>query len=125
MGPYYRSSTLASSSTLTLEASLLESMEKANEEELKKLDERLAEAEKIEGESEISDALKARANYLTRIGDKVCLLTPRDCYIQPLSRNGPSLPKSLRWRRPPDSDRGSTLCSPSLGSAFSSTIPPL
>ena len=34
-------------------------MEVANEEELKKLDKRLAEAEKIEGESEISDALEA------------------------------------------------------------------
>jgi len=45
-------------------------MEKANEEELKKLDERLAEAEKTEGETEIADALRARATYLTRIGDK-------------------------------------------------------
>ena len=35
---------------------------------------RLAEAENVEGESEISDALKARANYLTRIGDKVRFL---------------------------------------------------
>jgi 26S proteasome regulatory subunit N7 len=34
-------------------------MEKANEEELKLLDERLADAEKTERESEISDALKA------------------------------------------------------------------
>jgi len=46
-------------------------MEKDNAEELKKLDDKLADAEKIEGESEISDALKARANHLTRIGDKV------------------------------------------------------
>ena len=46
-------------------------MEKENEEELKKLDERLEEAEKTEGETEIADALKARATYLTRIGDKV------------------------------------------------------
>jgi len=53
-------------------------MEGANEENLKKLDERLAEAEKIEGESEISDALKARVNYLTGIGDKVCFLFLRD-----------------------------------------------
>ena len=48
-------------------------LEKPNEEELAKLDARLEEAEKTEGESEISDALKARANYLTRIGDKVRL----------------------------------------------------
>jgi len=69
MGPYYRIITSASS-LLPLDQSLLDSMEKDNAEELKKLDDRLAEAEKIEGESEISDALKARANYLTRIGDK-------------------------------------------------------
>ena len=50
---------------------LLDRMERENEEELKKLDERLQEAEKTEGESEIADALKARATYLTRIGDKV------------------------------------------------------
>ena len=46
-------------------------MEKTNKEELDKLDERLKEAQKTEGESEISDALKAKANYLTRVGDKV------------------------------------------------------
>jgi 26S proteasome regulatory subunit N7 len=73
MGPYYKSVTSASN-ILPLDKSLLAEMEAANEEELKKLDERLAEAEKIEGESEISDALKARANYLTRIGDKVRFL---------------------------------------------------
>jgi hypothetical protein len=71
MAPYYKIIT-ANSSVLKRDAALLESMEKANEEELKRLDERLEEAEKTEGESEISDALKARANYLTRIGDKVC-----------------------------------------------------
>jgi len=49
-------------------------MKAANEEELKKPDERLAEVEKIENESEISDALKARANSLTKIGDKVRFL---------------------------------------------------
>ncbi|KAF8160158.1 26S proteasome subunit RPN7-domain-containing protein [Pholiota molesta] len=69
MAPYYKSIT-ASSSVLPVDKALLATLEKANEEELKKLDERLAEAEKTEGESEISDALKARANYLTRIGDK-------------------------------------------------------
>ncbi|KAF9473033.1 PCI-domain-containing protein [Pholiota conissans] len=69
MAPYYKTIT-ASSSTLPVDKALLASMEKANGDELKRLDERLAEAEKTEGESEISDALKARANYLTRIGDK-------------------------------------------------------
>ena len=46
-------------------------MEVENEGELKKLDEQMAEAENIEGKSAVSDALKARVNYLTRIGDKV------------------------------------------------------
>jgi len=45
-------------------------MDKENTEELQKIDDRLAEAQKTEGESEIADALKARATYLTRIGDK-------------------------------------------------------
>lgn len=71
MAPYYKIIT-STTSALELDPKLLETMEKANAEELKKLDERLAEAEKTEGESEISDALKARANYLTKIGDRVC-----------------------------------------------------
>jgi hypothetical protein len=50
-------------------------MEKTNKEELEKLDERLKEAEKTEEESEISDALKAKADNLTRVGDKVCIST--------------------------------------------------
>ena len=68
MAPYY---SLISPAVLPLDRTLLDEMVKANEEELKKLNERLAEAGRTEGESEISDALKARANYLTRIGDKV------------------------------------------------------
>ena len=72
MAPYYR--IVTSSGALTADPALLESMTTANAEQLTKLDERLAEAEKTEGESEISDALKARANHLTRIGDKVVSL---------------------------------------------------
>jgi 26S proteasome regulatory subunit N7 len=69
MAPYYR--IVTSTGALSADQSVLEAMEKENKDELEKLDERLAEAEKTEGESEISDALKARANYFTRIGDKV------------------------------------------------------
>ncbi|GBE81660.1 PCI-domain-containing protein [Sparassis latifolia] len=68
MAPYYRLVTAAS--ILPLDQALLESMEKANKEELEKLDLRLSEAEKTEGESDIADALHARANHLTRIGEK-------------------------------------------------------
>lgn len=71
MTPYYKLITSTNASVLPLNQSLLSSLEKLNKEELDKLDERLAEAEKTEGESDIADALRARASYLTRIGDKV------------------------------------------------------
>lgn len=45
-------------------------MKASNVETLASLDAGLAIAEKNEGETEISDALKARANFLTRIGEK-------------------------------------------------------
>lgn len=76
MAPYYKLVTSATSPVLPLDAALLTEMEAANEAELKKLDERLEEAKKTEGETEISDALKARANYLTRIGHKVRSSSP-------------------------------------------------
>jgi 26S proteasome regulatory subunit N7 len=69
MAPYYKM-IAAASSGLPLDQSLLEEMEKANQEEMQRLDERLKDAEETEGESEISDALRAKANYLTKIGDK-------------------------------------------------------
>ncbi|KAI9568050.1 26S proteasome subunit RPN7-domain-containing protein [Boletus coccyginus] len=80
MAPYYH--LVTSSGALVSDPALLGEMEKANEEELKKLDERLAEAEKTEGESEISDALKARANHLTRIGDKERAVAAQELALQ-------------------------------------------
>ena len=71
MAPYYKKITSSPTSVLPINQLTLDSMEKANTEELQRLDDRLAEAEKTEGESEISDALKARANFFTRIGEKV------------------------------------------------------
>jgi len=68
MAPYYQ--IVTSTGALTSDPTILESMEKANVEELEKFAERLAEAEKTEGESDIADALRAKATYLTRIGDK-------------------------------------------------------
>ncbi|KAF8185007.1 proteasome 26S subunit [Mycena galopus ATCC 62051] len=55
---------------LPLDASLLAELETKNTAALEKLDERLKHAHETEGESEISDALRGRANYLTKIGDK-------------------------------------------------------
>ena len=69
MAPYYR--IVTSHSALPLDQALLDTMEQQNKDELQKIGDRLAEAEKREGETEISDALRAKATYLTRIGDKV------------------------------------------------------
>lgn len=70
MAPYYR--IVTSTNVLPLDNVLIETMEKQNQEELEKLDQRLKEAEETEGETDIADALRSKANYLTRIGEKVC-----------------------------------------------------
>lgn len=69
MAPYYEA--LCKSLEWQMDAELLNKMKKANEEELKRLDNELEDAEKILGESEIRDAMMAKAEYLCRIGDKV------------------------------------------------------
>ncbi|KAG6837135.1 hypothetical protein H0H93_014040 [Arthromyces matolae] len=68
MGPYY--SRISPIPLSPLDNALLDSLQSTNAQELSKLDARLQEATQTEGESEISDALKAKADYLTRIGDK-------------------------------------------------------
>lgn len=98
MGPYYRSFYETPNITLNALASpripqsprlaraqleggplgirdeaLLTSLEEKNKEQLEKLEEKIQEAEKIEGESEIAEAWRAKAAYLTRIGEKVSL----------------------------------------------------
>lgn len=69
MAPYYEG--LCKDLKWQLDADLLSKMKKANEEELKRLDDVLEDAEKNLGESEIRDAMMAKAEYLIRIGDKV------------------------------------------------------
>lgn len=77
MGTWYRSLTSATGAgNIPPNEELLKKLEATNTEALAKLDTRLKEAEETEGESEISDALRARANYLTKIGDKVGV-----CYL--------------------------------------------
>ncbi|KAH0915654.1 hypothetical protein HID58_030100 [Brassica napus] len=68
MAPLYE--TLAASSVLELDQSLLDSMRASNEEELKKLDEKIADAEENLGESEVREAHLAKALYFIRISDK-------------------------------------------------------
>lgn len=69
MAPFYEA--LCKSLEWPVDAELLGKMKKANEEELARLDHELEDAEKILGESEIRDAMMAKAEYLCRIGDKV------------------------------------------------------
>lgn len=71
MAPYYKLITAAPSPVLPLDEELLKKMESTNENKLKAFEEKLVEAEKIEGESEISEILRAKAMYLTQIGDRV------------------------------------------------------
>ncbi|KAM9534788.1 26S proteasome non-ATPase regulatory subunit 6 [Salvelinus alpinus] len=73
MAPYYES--LCKDLKWQLDTDLLSKMKKANEEELKRLDDVLEDAEKNLGESEIRDAMMARAEYLIRIGNKEEALT--------------------------------------------------
>ena len=63
---------VTSTAALPPDETLLEAIEKGDKEEVDKIDQQLAETEKTEGESEISDALKAHDNHLTQIGDRVC-----------------------------------------------------
>lgn len=52
---------------------LLKTMKDANQERLKQLDEAIEDAEKNLGETEIRDSLLQKAEYLSRIGDKVII----------------------------------------------------
>lgn len=68
MAPYY--STLPPLTPPLLTADQLSTLQAANTKKLEELEAALTAAQDTEGESEISDALRAKANYLARIGDK-------------------------------------------------------
>ena len=55
----------------TLDQKLLQRMKAENEAELKRIDEAIEDAEKNLGETEVRDGMLKRAEYLSRIGDKV------------------------------------------------------
>ena len=104
MAPYYR--LVVAANVLPLDQTLLEKLEKDNAAELERLDKVLKEAGETEGESDIADALRAKAIYLTRIGEKVQLFS-FFIYLKTL----PSiLHCSLTVLRSGKGDRGSTAC---------------
>ena len=71
MTPLYHSLVEQFHTQLVKNYELVKGMQEANDAELAKLEERLEDASKNLGETEISDALIAKAEFLTKIGDKV------------------------------------------------------
>lgn len=69
MAPFYEE--LCKDLGWSVDKTLLQKMKDANEKELKTLDEKIEDAEQNLGESEVRDALLAKAEYLCKIGDKV------------------------------------------------------
>jgi 26S proteasome regulatory subunit N7 len=69
MAPYLRA--VVASGAVPADAKLLAELEKENEDALKKFEERREEAEKLEGETDVVEAIRDKAAYLTKIGDKV------------------------------------------------------
>ena len=61
---------LCSTLGLPVDSAKLEAMKARNAEKLKELEEKLKDAEENLGETEVRDALLARADYLAKIGDK-------------------------------------------------------
>ncbi|KAM1626808.1 hypothetical protein ACFX1R_016520 [Malus domestica] len=68
MAPLFE--TLVSESVLELDQGVMDSMRAKNQEELKKLDEKIADAEENLGESEVREAHLAKSLFFIRIGDK-------------------------------------------------------
>ncbi|KAI3957797.1 hypothetical protein MKW92_002948 [Papaver armeniacum] len=69
MAPLYE--TLAVNNVLDMDPKLLESMRAKNAEELKKIDEKVADAEENFGESEVREAHLTKSLFFIRIGDKL------------------------------------------------------
>ncbi|KAF9164973.1 26S proteasome non-ATPase regulatory subunit 6 [Actinomortierella ambigua] len=73
MAPFYQ--LICEEQGWPVDKALLSQLEKENEETLKKLDDRLKDAEENLGETEISDALLAKAEHFAKIGEKEKSLT--------------------------------------------------
>ena len=73
MAPFYEE--LCAELKWAVDKALLAKMQANNEEKFKQLDETLKDAEENLGETEIRDALYAKAEYLCKIGEKVQTVT--------------------------------------------------
>ncbi len=69
MGPFYEF--VAGQLGIKVDAALAQSLNEKNKTKLTQLEDKLVDAQQNLGETDISDALIAKAEYLSRIGDKV------------------------------------------------------
>ena len=77
MAPFY--TYFVQETGINVDNALLTKMQTKNSEEIKTLDDRLLDAEQNLGETEISEALIAKAHYLAKIGEKLLLWFQNDC----------------------------------------------
>ncbi|KAF5404267.1 26S proteasome non-ATPase regulatory subunit 6 [Paragonimus heterotremus] len=68
MAPYYE--IVCKELGLRMDQTLLKTMKTANEAQIKELDEKLKDAEENLGETEVRNAMTAKAHFLSKIGDK-------------------------------------------------------
>ncbi|XP_014782448.1 26S proteasome non-ATPase regulatory subunit 6 isoform X1 [Octopus bimaculoides] len=74
MAPFYETVCIAQLG-FKLDENLLKKMKETNEKDLKAIDEKIEDAEKNLGETEVRDFMLEKAEYLSRIGDKEGALT--------------------------------------------------
>lgn len=70
MAPFYETVCITQLG-FKLDEDLLKKMKETNEKDLKAIDEKIEDAEKNLGETEVRDFMLEKAEYLSRIGDKV------------------------------------------------------
>ncbi|TRM63699.1 26S proteasome subunit RPN7-domain-containing protein [Schizophyllum amplum] len=70
MGPFYAMLTTLHPTIIPQDKSVLSALQEKNTARLAELDKKLEEAQKTEGETEVSDTIKEKANYLVRIGEE-------------------------------------------------------
>ena len=92
MAPFYK--LVAAELKWSVDASLLKTLTEANELKLKQLDEKIADAEANLGETEITDSLIAKAEYLAKIGEKVNKWNALD---HGMERRSAPLPSRHSW----------------------------
>jgi 26S proteasome regulatory subunit N7 len=106
--------------------STYDALKDKNEEEEAELDKKLKEAEEMNGESEVSEALIAKFMFLVRILDKVRNNTQPSAIVKSTKiaiRIAHYRPIELQWKKRLLLDRKSILFSPSFDWACSSPTP--